>query len=811
MRYDVERAAVILSVRELCELALLSGDLDLRFGGRGFSPERAAIGSKVHRKLQAEAGVLYDAEVPICSTVLFHNISFEVSGRADGILRTDPITVDEIKTVSGRTFDLPPSPTHAAQVKCYAYFLCREKGLERIQTRLTYYRLEDGKTKYLTETHSLEDLQRFYFDLLSRVEYRARILIERQTLLIPSAASAHFPYASVREGQDILIRECYRDIKAGKRLFAEAPTGTGKTLSTLYPAVRALGEGYVDKIFYLTAKATVRREAYRAAGQLFEAGAHLRTVVLTSREQLCQNEAAKRDQLGITRHCNPLDCPYAKGFFDRAPNAVCRALEVQSGFDRAAILRFATEAHICPYELQLELSEFCDTVICDYNYAFDPQIYLRRYFSPEIVDRERYVFLVDEAHNLFDRACDMYSATLESASIDALLAALPEDEESLRKPMEALSVTMHGFYRLCRDSLQKDSEGRESGFYLNRAGMEDLYPLVTQARTAAEDYLRKHPSAPEIAEVYTLATALKRFERIAEFYDECFLTFVLLENGNYRWQLLCLDPSRVLDAAESRAKASVLFSATLTPPDYFADILGGGKKAVRISLPSPYDPSHCRVAVVPSISTRYEDRESSYKKLTALIAATVSAKKGNYIVYFPSYDYMERVEKLFAARYPKVERITQTRGMTASDREAFLASFHDDGKLRVGFCVLGGSFSEGVDLPGKQLIGAIIVGTGLPGISNERNILREYYDLTRERGFDYAYTYPALNRVLQAAGRVIRREEDCGVIVLIDDRYATPQMQALLPEHWKDLQYARNANELAEMMQEFWASTKDFL
>ena len=627
MRYDIERAAVILSVRELCELALRSGDLDLRFGGRGFSPERAAIGSKIHRKLQAEAGALYDAEVPICSTVLFHNISFEVSGRADGILRTDPITVDEIKTISGRASDLPPSPAYDAQVKCYAYFLCREKGLERIQTRLTYYRMEDGKTKYLTETHRVEDLQRFYFDLLSRVEYRARILIERQTLLIPSAASAHFPYTSVREGQDILIRECYRDIKAGKRLFAEAPTGIGKTLSTLYPAVRALGEGCVDKIFYLTAKATVRREAYRAAGQLFEAGAHLRTVVLTSREQLCQNEAAKRDPLGITRHCNPIDCPYAKGFFDRAPSAVCRALETQSGFDRAAILRFATEAHICPYELQLELSEFCDTVICDYNYAFDPQIYLRRYFSPEILDRERYVFLVDEAHNLFDRACDMYSATLESSAIDELLSALPEGEERLRKPMESLSVTMHGFYRLCRESLQKDSEGRESGFYLNRAGMEDLYPLVTRARVAAEEYLRKHPSAPEVAKVYPLATSLKRFERISEFYDECFLTFVLLENGNYRWQLLCLDPSRVLDAAESRAHASVLFSATLTPPEYFADILGGGKKAVRVSLPSPYDPSHCRIAVVPSISTRYEDRAGSYKKISALIAATVSAKR----------------------------------------------------------------------------------------------------------------------------------------------------------------------------------------
>ena len=293
MKYEIDRAVIAMSVGELCSLALLGGDLDLRIGNAGRpSVERTAIGAKVHRKLQAEAGVLYDAEVAMTNTTLYRGISFEVSGRADGILQTEPtITVDEIKTVGGRSFDLPPAPLHDAQVRCYAYFLCRERGLEEIRTRLTYYRLDDGKTKYLTETHRMDDLRTFYESLLARVEYRARILIERQTELLPTARRSRFPYRSVRAGQDEMLRECYRDIRAGERLFVEAPTGTGKTLSALFPAVQALGKGFIDKIFYLTAKSATQREAYHAAEQILEGGARLRTLMIGAREQICQNEA----------------------------------------------------------------------------------------------------------------------------------------------------------------------------------------------------------------------------------------------------------------------------------------------------------------------------------------------------------------------------------------------------------------------------------------------------------------------------------------------------------------------------------------
>ena len=805
MKYDIERAVITLSVTELCALALIGGDLDLRPGmTKRFSAERAAIGSRVHRKLQDAAGVRYDAEVSMTNSTVLHGITFEVSGRADGILQTDPITVDEIKTVSANAFDLPPAPMHDAQVRCYAYFLCRERDLDLIQTRLTYYRTEDGELKHLTAMHRADELQYFYMKLLERVEYRARILIERETVLLPSVKGAHFPYSSVREGQDILIRECYRDIRAGKRLFAEAPTGIGKTLSTLYPAVRALGERHCDKIFYLTAKAATRREAYRAAAQLFESGAHLRTVVLTAREQLCVNAQAKSDPAGISRHCNPLDCPRAKGFYDRCGAAVCEALSGQFGFPRSTVTELAERHGICPYEFQLDLSNFCDVVICDYNYAFDPHVYLRRYFDPEALTQQQYVFLVDEAHNLADRATAMYSAELKSDASAALWHSLPESEERLRGALEKLNVTLHGLRRLCRDTVFKDESGVEHGYDVNRQPMESLHALVSETRAVLDGWLRTHRGDTFEVAVHALATTLKHFEVIAEYYDDHFLTFVELEGDVETVRLICLDPSRILSGCLSRARASVLFSATLTPPDYFADILGGGKDAVRISLPSPFDPSHFCLVAVPTVSTRLEDRAKSYKKIASMIAATATGKMGNYIVYFPSYDYMEKVREIFTARYPMVECVVQTRGMSLSERESFLGAFRDDKHLRIGFCVLGGSFSEGIDLPGGQLIGTVIVGTGLPGISNERNILRDYYETTRESGYDYAYTYPGMNRVLQAAGRVIRREDDRGVIVLIDDRWGTERAKMLFPDHWSGAQYASDARELAEIVADFW-------
>ena len=809
MKYDIERAVITLSVTELCALALSSGDLDLRPGkGKRFSTERARIGVKIHQRLQTEAGVRYDAEVPLCNTTLHRGIAYEVSGRADGILYTSPIAVDEIKTLGGKSHDVPIYALHDAQVKCYAYFYALEKKIDRISTRLTYYFLEDSEIRHVSETHTLSELRTFYLDLLSKIEYRAEILVEQKTKVLPAIRCGRFPYPSVRDGQDIMMREGYRTIRDGKRLFVEAPTGTGKTLSALYPAVQALGQEKCDRIFYLTAKASTGREAFRAAKQIFSAGSEIRTIVLTAREQICQNEQAKRDPAGVSRHCNPYDCPYAKGFFDRLTPAICDALATQHGFPRQTVTQIAERFHICPYEFQLELSMLCDLIICDYNYAFDPQVYLRRYFEPEAYEENRYVFLIDEAHNLADRACSMYSAELSDQRLRGLWEALPESEIYLRREIEGVMMTMRGLRRLCHDTLIKDEDGTERGYYISREPMNSFFSSVAKLRTSMDTWLRAHRADLYETAVYTVCSYLKRFETVSQFYDDSFRCFIEVQGEDCIFRLLCLDPSNILDAGLSRAHASVLFSATLTPLEYFADILGGGRRAVTISLPSPFKAENCCLVAATGVSTRFEDRDKSYKKIASLIAATVSGRKGNYIVYFPSYRYMEEVEKVFKMRYSSVETVTQTPSMTLAQREQFLDKFIDDGKLRVGFCVLGGSFSEGVDLPGGRLIGSIIVGTGLPGLSNERNILCEHYENTRESGYDYAYTYPGMNRVLQAAGRVIRRESDTGVIVLIDDRYETDRYKLLFPDHWSHLLYARNSNELAEIVADFWSEMK---
>ena len=808
MRYDVERSAVLLSVGELCELALRAGDLDLRAGkGRRSSSERALLGTRIHQRLQTERGARYAAEVPLTNTMLLEDLCYEVSGRADGILAGEIPTVEEIKTVGPRAFRMPPLAGDEAQLFCYAYFLCRERGLQEVRTRLTYYNTESEELRSFDRVCSAGELREFYLSLLSRISWRARLLRERAIERLPSAKDGKFPYASVREGQDLLIRECYRDIRAGKRLFAEAPTGIGKTLSTLYPAVRAMGDGACEKIFYLTAKASTRREAYRAAEQIFRAGAHLRTVVLTAREQLCRNEAARRDPCGITGHCNPLDCPFAQGFFDRCEPALQKALDGRNGFPRTAVLQAAEEFGICPYELQLMLAELCDIIICDYNYVFDPHVYLRRFFGGDARDLGNYVFLIDEAHNLGDRACAMYSAELCNEEIARAWRMLPE-EDPLRKPLEELAVEMHGLRRLCRDNLFRDGDGVERGYYISRNPMEQIGKRISGVRGTIERALFLGKAGEVTPLLERLSTAMRHYETVAEYYDESFLTFLEVRGDTRILRQICLDPSKVLDVCLSRARAAVLFSATLTPQDYFADILGGGKDASRLSLPSPFPKEHFCPVAVTSVSTRFEDREKSYKKICALIAATVSAKAGNYMVYFPSYRYMEEILRVFKERYPKVSTVVQKREMSQGEKERFLDAFRDDEKLRIGFCVLGGSFSEGVDLPGRRLIGTVIVGTGMPGISNERNILKEYYDTTRERGFDYAYVYPGMNRVLQAAGRVIRREEDRGVVVLIDDRYGDALRASLLPDHWSHLQYAGNPSELAEIVTEFWHETE---
>ena len=791
-----------LSVRALCEAALLCGDLDLR--AHGASLDRLHEGAAIHRALQSGRGEGYRAELPLDCRVEYAGVVWALSGVADGVFeRGGETVVEEIKTVSGRLPDAP-LPTHLAQLRCYAYFYCEKEGLDSVSLLLTYYSVAGERTKSFELVESREALRSSLESLLARLTPRALRLKHRAEVLLPTTAkNLVFPYGELRAGQGELVSECYRSIKNGKRLFAQAPTGIGKTLSVTYPAMRALSDGYCDKIFYLTAKASTRREAFAAAKRLHEGGARLRSCVITARDQCCLCEEARASGR-VSSYCNPIDCPYARGYYDRAESAVFSLLDQKTGYSRLAIEEAAKSFSVCPYELSLDLSEFCDMVICDYNYAFDPSAFFRRYFAPD-AERCDSVFLIDEAHNLPDRVRSMYSCELTRSDFESLYTACGELEPELDAALERVIRFLHGLRRLCRDNLVKASDG-ERGFYMTREALPELRETMSEFCLSAEKWRRGKRDHRLYSPLSDLIAEARRCVTLSEYYDERFLTYVELLGGETRVRIFCLDPSGVLGERLSRARSAVLFSATLTPLDYFTELCGGGE-AVTLDLPSPFPPENLCLVAVDSVSTRSEDRnERSYRRVSSCIAATVSARAGNYICYFPSYTFMERVHDVFSRKYPDVETVVQRRGMTLSEKEGFLSRFEEDeGVLRVGFCVMGGSFSEGVDLPGKRLIGSIVVGCGIGAISNERNILRDYYDLRTEmRGYDYAYTYPGMNRVLQAAGRVIRRDDDRGIVVLIDDRYGTPQYAALFPEQWSGLQYARNPASLAEVARRFW-------
>ena len=806
MRYDEKRDVIEISVEELCLSALAGGNIDTRRQARRFH-ERSADHARIFNKLHLSFGMRYYDRVELQNTCLVEGIYISVRGYADGVLcKNDGYSLDEVRVGPRDKFvSLDEEQYHRLRATVYAYLLCSAKECDSVEIRQIFFDPEDGDFEVAPEIRDRESLREAYGALLSRVLWRAHVIRDRATVRIPSAQSAVFPYKSLRESQSEMIKECYRDIKHGSRLFCQAPTGIGKTVSTLYPAVKCVGEGVADRIFYLTSKQSIRREAFSAMQRMNGAGALLRTCVLSSRESMCSNAAAKLRGGKLSSSCNPDLCPYAKGYYDRASYAIAELLSAGDAYDSKRIREVAEKYKVCPYELSLDLSELCDVIICDYNYVFSPTVYLKRYFDG---DRgEKYIFLVDEAHNLPDRARDMFSSRLGSADLEALITMLEENDPLMGATLSVLGA-FERLGRLCDDDTHYSPEGERTGYYVSRQLPEKLSEELEVYAKKTDTWLKNNLEHAAYLYVEDLNYKLYEYRKIAERYGKGYLTFITREGESVSLLLYCLDPADELSCALDRAVASVMFSATLTPTDYFADILGGGKKTVSVSFRSPFPKENLCVAIMDKISTRYEDREKSYKKISSCIAGTVSAKAGNYIVFFPSYSYLEEVKKIFAAKYPKVKILVQKKNMSPSEREEFISAFADDGKTRIAFCVLGGSFSEGIDLPGDRLIGVICVGVGLPGLSNENNIIRDYYEEKSGCGYDYAYTYPGMNSILQAVGRVIRTENDRGIAVLIDDRFAEPKYRELFPEEWKGAKFAGNAQSLAQIARVFWENIK---
>lgn len=758
-------------------------------------------------------------------------IMLRIQGRIDGLFQSQgQLVLEEIKTVQGH-WDHQASPLHWAQAQCYGHMYARDPEMEEITVLLTYVELESNEVTQFRQSFSRSALAQFFEETsaiyLEWVQRRHRWCVARDE----SIRSLRFPFAQYRPGQRELAVAAYRALTHQKRLFLEAPTGIGKTVSVVFPALKALGEGKLGRIFYLTARTMGRTVAEKAFADLRAGGLQAQTLTLTAKEKVCLQEG---------QACDPQDCPFARGYFDRIKPAMLEALRHEA--ITRSVLEATGRAHqVCPFELSLDVSLWVDAVICDYNYVFDPQVYLRRHFAGDTSDC---CFLVDEAHNLADRAREMFSAELEVRPIQevrrAIKSKLPRCVRALGRLCSALRQPGVARQRDSEDLAELDlfsagkatemgaetaphleerpgHEGvvREDGKLIRKELPEALPPLIETVLKEAEAWLARNEAAEFREALLELYFRLRAFQRTSEQYDERYVTIFESEPAT-RVRLFCLDPSLLLQQALDRGKSAILFSATLTPTDYYRSLLGGRADDPMLQLPSPFPAENLAVILHDRIRTHFKARSETMEDVARTIGALVEEHAGNYLVYLPSYQYLSSVHELFSQLHPRVPVLAQRPGMTESERETFLAAYTNStdptlemknpsaaGKTLVGFAVMGGIFGEGIDLVGDNLIGAIIVGVGLPQICVERDLIRDYFQEKTGGGFDHAYTFPGMNRVLQAAGRVIRSETDRGVVLLIDTRFAETRYRRLLPRWWHPVR-VRTVDHLRRILSPFW-------
>lgn len=844
------------SVRNLVEFILRGGDIDNRSGR--MITDAMMEGSKIHRKIQRSMGEDYQAEVPLALTIEAEEYMLVIEGRADGIAygefpnqnsekeaytqdtfldRTgkseEMVYIDEIKGVYRNVATMEaPVYVHKAQAMCYAYIYALQNHLDQIGVQMTYCNLDTEDVKLFQEVFAWDTLADWFGNLIAEYRKWADWQIMWRRKRQESIQNLEFPYP-YREGQRKLVGDVYRTIRRGKNLFLQAPTGVGKTISTIFPAVKAVGEELADRIFYLTAKTITATVAKETFGLLREQGYQAKIIQLTAKEKLClcgntaiEQEAADQDNPypdfpQIKLECNPQNCPYAKGHFDRVNDAVFELLQASDLFTREEILAQARKHRVCPFELSLDVATWCDNILCDYNYVFDPNVYLKRFFQDS--SKEKYLFLVDEAHNLVDRSREMYSATLYKEDILAVKKIMKPHNQAIARTLDKCNKAMLDFKRECENYSVCESVGVLT-FYLMR--------LVSQM----EEFFEKPREFPDKKTVLDFYFELRNFVNIYDLVDENYVIYdEMQEDGRFMIKLFCVDPSKNLQKCIDKSVSTIFFSATLLPINYYKRLLSTKEDNYAIYAQSTFDETQRLLAFGRDVSTKYTRRgPAEYGKIARYIRAAIRSKKGNYMVFFPSYKMMQDVYDVFV----RVERESDTRNgvavsdeqniaeesleesltiimqhsnMNEAEREEFLQAFEqEDGGTLVAFCVMGGIFGEGIDLKNDRLIGAVIVGTGLPQISNEREILKQYYDKQGLSGFDYAFRYPGINKVLQAAGRVIRTQEDRGIIVLLDERFLQSDYNALYPREWKN-RIVGNVETVDAEICKFWENTKDVL
>jgi len=787
-----------ISVRNLVEFILRSGSIDNR-QTTGMQAEAMQRGSRMHRRLQKLAGSAYQAEVPLKMEFVEEHYTIILEGRADGLIVSEQfgfngqdqtekicaVTIDEIK---GVFFDISqmtePVSVHLAQAKCYAFIYAVQNHVQEIGVRMTYANLDTEEVRYFYIRYAFDELEHWFLSLMQEYKKWAQFQYEQHKIRQHSIKMLEFPFP-YRKGQKDLVSGVYRTILRQKNLFIQAPTGTGKTISTLFPALKAVGEGYGDKIFYLTAKTITAAVAKETLDIFYAQGYRAKTVQITAKEKLCMMEETT---------CNPDACPYAKGHFDRVNDAVFQLLQQADMFTRELIIEQAQKHMVCPFELCLDTASWVDNIICDYNYVFDPKVYLKRFFSEGV--RGDYLFLVDEAHNLIERGREMYSAVLYK-----------EDFLAVKKIVKKRSVRLAGELNKCNKILLDYK--RECEQYQYHKNISVLVTALMRLSAEYEKFLQKYREFEDREAVLELYFQVRRFLDVSEILDDNYVIYSEHENERFRIKLYCVDPSRNLQQRLDKGHSTIFFSATLLPIQYYKSLLSTREDNYAIYAETVFRPQQQLLLIGSDVTSRYTRRsEEEYERMAEYIYQTALQKKGNYIVFFPSYRMMEDVYGCFlektAHTHIPIDSIVQQSGMIESDRESFLAEFTKERENSMAaFCIMGGIFGEGIDLKQEQLIGALIIGTGLPQVGNEREILRQFYDQRCGSGFDYAYRFPGMNKVLQAAGRVIRTVSDIGVIELLDERFLRREYRALFPREWSSCQVC-SINNVAHKLQEFW-------
>lgn len=774
---------VRISVRNLVEFILREGDIDNRRAA-GADKEQMQLGAKIHRKIQRQMGADYHAEVSLKLNVPCEGFTFCLEGRADGIIkREDETVIDEIKGVLRELkYIEEPVPVHLAQAKCYAYIYAVQNDLEEIRVQMTYCQMETEEIKRFSQTFSTEELKGWIQSVIKAYEKWAKFQIEWREISRESIRQIQFPYA-YREGQKELAMSVYRTILRKKKLFIQAPTGIGKTMATVFPAVKAIGEGLGDKLFYLTAKTITRTVAEQAFQTLKQQNLRCKVITLTAKEKICFCEETV---------CNPEACPYAKGHYDRVNDAVFDLLTATDDMSRANIEAYARKYEVCPFEMSLDVALWVDAVICDYNYVFDPNAHLKRFFSEG--GKEEYLFLIDEAHNLVERAREMYSAALYKEEFLAAKKLVKGIDRKLTRKLEICNQQFLVLKRACETYREYTSVGHIAVSLMNLMSELERFLEETEAEEVRE----------QILEFYFHVRA---FLNIYDILDEHYVIYTELgEDDSFLLKLFCVNPAVNLQEYLSRGNSTIFFSATMLPIRYYKKLLSVEKEDYAIYAASPFQKEHRKLFVGRDVSTKYTKRTGQmYERFASYIAAALRAKKGNYIAFFPSYRFLEEVyERFNQYETEDVICIVQEQSMDEEKRETFLKAFDEERtESLIGFCVMGGIFSEGIDLTEERLIGTFLVGTGLPQVCNEREILKQYFDRHGEAGFSYAYLYPGMNKVLQAAGRVIRTAADRGVILLLDERFLERQYQEVFPREWDD--YETGTIKIAEeSMRRFW-------